>query len=87
MRVSWHRDERLVVLSLWQGGACTGTFRMPVEDAARLIGVLAADLADAVTPPVAASRPARWRDRLRTWFQRPVMAPVVPLRGRHHPGR
>lgn len=51
LRVSSHRDRRLVVLSLWQGGACTGTFRLPVEDAPRLIAVLAADLGAAVAAP------------------------------------
>ncbi len=51
LRVSSHPDRRLVVLSLWQGGACTGTFRLPVEDAPRLIAVLAADLGAAVATP------------------------------------
>jgi hypothetical protein len=32
LRVSWHADEGLVVLSLWQYGRCTGTFRMETAD-------------------------------------------------------
>ena len=40
LRVSWHAEVDLVVLSLWQGGTCTGTFRLPVEDVPELIGAL-----------------------------------------------
>jgi hypothetical protein len=32
MRVSWHAEEGLVVLSFWQGGRCTGTFRLEAAD-------------------------------------------------------
>ena len=32
MRVTWHGDERLVVISLWRSGRCTATFRMPADD-------------------------------------------------------
>ncbi|MGH9138446.1 MAG: hypothetical protein ACRD0G_15615 [Acidimicrobiales bacterium] len=53
MRVSWHVERRLVVISFWQGDACTGTFRMPVADAARLIPVLSAALGAAAEPPPA----------------------------------
>jgi hypothetical protein len=40
LRLSWHHDEGLVVLSLWRGGLCTGTFRLPVQDVPALIEVL-----------------------------------------------
>lgn len=61
MRVRWHPEKRLVVLSLWQGGHCTGTFRLPVQDGARVIGLLADSLAGACTAPVeAGSSSRRW---------------------------
>src|SRR5688572_19249796 len=64
MRVRWHSDEGLIVLSLWQGSSCTGTFRLPVQDAARLIGALADSLADAARRPGAetTSAPKKWSD-------------------------
>jgi hypothetical protein len=60
LRVTWHPERNLVVLSVWQGDRCVGTFRMPVQDVPRLSGVLAAALGDRVdqadagaTPPLA----------------------------------
>jgi hypothetical protein len=40
LRVSWHTEVGLVVLSLWSGGACTGSFRLPAEDVPVLIDAL-----------------------------------------------
>jgi hypothetical protein len=40
LRVSWHPEADLVVLSLWSGGTCTGTFRLPVEDLPDLVDSL-----------------------------------------------
>jgi hypothetical protein len=40
LRVSWHREADVVVLSLWSAGTCTGTFRLPVEDVPDLIDTL-----------------------------------------------
>jgi hypothetical protein len=57
LRVTWHPERDLVVLSVWQGDRCVGTFRMPVQDVPRLSGLLAAalgdwvDQADAGAPP------------------------------------
>jgi hypothetical protein len=45
LRVTWHGEADLVVLSLWHGGTCTGTFRLPVEEVPELIGVLRSALA------------------------------------------
>ncbi|MCW2846928.1 MAG: hypothetical protein JWR90_902 [Marmoricola sp.] len=44
LRVRWHHQDGLVVLSLWRGGECTGTFRLPVEDVPTLIDALRAGL-------------------------------------------
>jgi hypothetical protein len=46
LRVTWHPERDLVVLSVWQGDACVGTFRMSVQDVPRLSGLLAAALGD-----------------------------------------
>jgi hypothetical protein len=40
LRVTWHGEADLVVLSLWHRGTCTGTFRLPVAEVADLIAVL-----------------------------------------------
>ncbi len=45
LRVSWHPEADVVVLSLWSGGTCTGSFRLPVEDVPDLIDALRAGLA------------------------------------------
>jgi hypothetical protein len=48
MGVSTHPFDSTVVISFWQGSACTGTFRLPVADAARLISTLAFGMSDAI---------------------------------------
>jgi len=40
LRVTWHGEADVVVLSLWHGGTCTGTFRLPVEDVPDFVAVL-----------------------------------------------
>ncbi len=44
LRVRWHHADGLVVLSLWRGNECTGSFRLPVEDVPTLIDALRAGL-------------------------------------------
>ncbi len=44
MRVSWHHDNGLVVLSLWRENVCAGSFRLPVDDVPDLIVTLRAGL-------------------------------------------
>jgi hypothetical protein len=46
LRVTWHPERDLVVLSVWQDDRCVGTFRMAVQDVPRLSGLLAAALGD-----------------------------------------
>jgi hypothetical protein len=62
LRVTWHPERDLVVLSVWQGDSCVGTFRMLVQDVPRLSGLLAAALGDWVgdpgPPPGAQTAPA-----------------------------
>jgi len=46
LRVTWHPERDIVVLSVWQDDSCVGTFRMSVQDVPRLSGLLAAALGD-----------------------------------------
>ncbi len=54
MRVSYHEDRGVVVVSLWAGVQCRGSFRMAVQDVERLVTVLnevdVPDAADATDP-------------------------------------
>lgn len=50
LRVSWHAEVGVVVLSFWRDDTCVGTTRLTPADAARLIGTLAESLAAAAVP-------------------------------------
>lgn len=47
MRVTWHHEVGLVVLSLWRGDTCAATLRLSPDEVPRLISALTAGLADA----------------------------------------
>src|SRR5579863_1367272 len=58
MRVSWFADTGVAVFSIWQGGTCTGTFRLPIDDVSRLVdslrrGVAEGPAAGGATGPMA----------------------------------
>ncbi len=40
LRVTWHPENDLVVLSLWRDGVCSGTFRLAIDQVPDLIDVL-----------------------------------------------
>lgn len=40
LRVSWHTEDGLVVLSLWDGPRCTGTVRVAAADVPALVEAL-----------------------------------------------
>jgi hypothetical protein len=42
MRLSWYSDTGIAVFSIWQGGMCTGTFRLPMGDLPRMVEILQA---------------------------------------------
>ena len=44
LRVRWHHSDGLVLLSLWHGVECTGTFRLAVDEVPTLIEALRAGL-------------------------------------------
>ena len=65
LRVGWHPDDDLVVLSIWRRGVCAATCHMTRADAAALVADLAHGLAAPAVPwsaPTAvAPRPSWWR--------------------------
>jgi len=44
LRVRWHHSSGLVLLSLWRGRECTGTFRLAIDEVPVLIDALRAGL-------------------------------------------
>ena len=47
LRATWHRDQRVLVLSTWHNGTCMSSVRLAPTDAARLGACIMAALADA----------------------------------------
>ena len=45
LRVTWHPEADVVVLSLWRDNVCAGSFRVPASDVPALISALASGLA------------------------------------------
>ena len=44
LRVSWHHESGLVVLSLWRDNVCAGSFRLDVDEVPDLIALLRSGL-------------------------------------------
>jgi hypothetical protein len=92
LRVTWHPERDLVVLSVWQGESCVGTFRMLVQDVPRLSGLLAAALGDWVdqsgpTPGTAAGPGVQQKAPavgLSVQRRLRLSRPVLKLRGLQH---
>jgi hypothetical protein len=61
LRVSWHSEVGVVVLSLWRGSTCAGTFRLNVEDVPAMTALLRDGLATAYDDARAALSPGRHR--------------------------
>ena len=74
LRVSWHHDVDLVVVSLWRDNVCSGSFRLTVDEVPELIDMLRRGLDAAYA--VAASREDT----------RPLHQRGVAQRGIHHAG-
>jgi hypothetical protein len=66
MGVSAHEADATMVISLWQGDVCTGTFRLPAQEAARLISTLAYGMTEAISGGAPSSEPEQRRMR-RLW--------------------
>lgn len=46
MRLSWHHDGHLAVLSIWRDGTCVATFQLGREEVPDLIDTLVRGLTD-----------------------------------------
>jgi hypothetical protein len=68
MRLSWYADTGVAVFSIWQGGRCTGTFRLPMDDLPRMVEILQRG------PQRRRSRPDGGYSA--DWEQSPVEAPA-----------
>ncbi len=55
LRVSWHSESEMVVLSLWRDNVCVGSFRLSVDEVPDMIDLLRAGL-DAAYDDVAQHR-------------------------------
>lgn len=44
LRLTWHHEDEVVVLSLWRESTCTGTFRLGADDVPALVDSLVAGL-------------------------------------------
>ncbi|WP_372736619.1 hypothetical protein [Nocardioides sp.] len=44
LRLSWHAEADVVVLSMWRENLCTGTFRLAVDDVPAVIAFLSTGL-------------------------------------------
>ncbi|WP_183096146.1 hypothetical protein [Nocardioides stalactiti] len=40
LRVSWHEEQDLVVVSLWRDNVCTGSFRLAADEVPDLVDTL-----------------------------------------------
>ena len=47
LRVTWHHEAGLVVLSLWRDNVCAGTFRLAADDVPDIIALLLKGLDEA----------------------------------------
>jgi hypothetical protein len=59
MRLSWYADTGVAVFSIWQGGTCTGTFRLPITDLPRMVEALQQGPRGAAGEPAHEDPPAR----------------------------
>ncbi|MEU6998637.1 hypothetical protein [Nonomuraea sp. NPDC046570] len=83
LRVTWH--EGTLVLSLWRGEMCTGSFRMPMDDVGRLLDTLEDGFSEASgeipapePEPVAAEYPGTGQ-----YHRPPPIEPEPPARPQH----
>jgi hypothetical protein len=44
LRVSWHPERAVMVLSMWRDDVCVGTFQLPPEELERLASFLASHI-------------------------------------------
>jgi hypothetical protein len=75
LRVTWHRERGLFVVSIWNDDVCTGTVQVPVANAPELISLLVDGLAQQPVHPSTTQRPPdspvkAVLGRVRRWLRR-----------------
>lgn len=50
LRLSWHDEAGLVVLSMWRDNVCVGSFRLEAADVPAMIAFLSTGLAATYSP-------------------------------------
>lgn len=55
LRLSWHDEAGLVVLSMWRENVCVGSFRLVAQDVPAMIAFLSSGLAASYADQRAAS--------------------------------
>jgi hypothetical protein len=78
MRLTWHHEADLVVLSLWRDHVCAGSFRLLASDVSDFVDALVDGLRGA--PGVSVSRGARTSREASAPSE--VMTPILPPRQR-----
>jgi hypothetical protein len=58
LRLTWHHEADVVVLSLWRESLCAGTFRLAKTDVNEFIDALVEGLRDAAPSPVLTGQPS-----------------------------
>ena len=53
LRLAWHIEADVVVLSLWQADQCSGTFRLAIDDVPRFVAARVEGLGAAASLPAA----------------------------------
>jgi len=83
LRMTWHAEQRVVVVSQWDGPVCTAATRLDVADTPEIISFLAGTLGDAATVRPAetvevTTSPEPWWRRWTARWRRP-QAKVVAM--------
>lgn len=50
LRVSWHHEQDMVILSLWRDTLCACSFRLQSEDVVSLVNTLVRGLSEGYSP-------------------------------------
>jgi len=79
LRVSWHSEAGLVVLSLWDGPRCTGTVRVAASDVPTLMEALQIGLPPEPAQPPAGATHQSPRDRSPGPGEPPEAATLQPV--------
>ncbi|MFP5316760.1 MAG: hypothetical protein ACLGI2_00510 [Acidimicrobiia bacterium] len=66
LKVTWHPERRMFVLSVWHRDTCTATFRLPLGEVPRLVRALVEGLGGAASTAATGAAPGprrRWPHR------------------------